>query len=173
MTEAGRCYTDSHDKRRRFPSVIIPGIYDEAARSARDPFLAEWLQGAGVADAPPGPAQLFALHELARAGSYAEPAQFNCDPLQAVSTTIAEGGDCDQWAMVLLAALAILGYEARLMTFGDEADRFQHVCIAAKWDRRWHILDPKGDPKGLDFNDHDGSYLIVEAWNPTRAYDRV
>lgn len=167
------CYVDAADKRRRFQAEVIPGIYNEAARSARDPSLAYWLQTSGVADAPAGLAQLVALHDLARAGTYRTPAGFNCDPLQAVAVTIDEGGDCDQWAAVLLAAFAILGYEGRLMTFGDAGDRFQHVAVAAKFGRDWYILDPKGDAAGLEFNEVDETYKIVEAWNPTRAYDRM
>jgi hypothetical protein len=129
MTVAGACYDTPEDKRRLFPAVVIPAIYAEAHAGAQDDTLHFWLANAGIDQFPHGVAQLAALHELARTGRYTPASPYNCDPIQSVSQTIIEGGDCDQWASVLLAALDVMGYEARLVTFGDELDRFAHVFV--------------------------------------------
>jgi hypothetical protein len=165
------CYQTPDDKRRIFPTLVIPTIYNLAALGVNDPTLHDWLQGAGVDRLTPGLGQLLALHELARAGLYRSPWAINCDPPQAVAVTITQGGDCDQWATVLLAATKLFGYRARLVTFGDRNDRFQHVAVAVAQGGKWYNLDPKGDPAGLDFNRIDGNYLVFESWEPTPDYD--
>lgn len=158
------CYSNAEEKRRKFPAVVIPALFDEAARGAHDRALIQWLAATGVADAPRGLPQLAALHEAARAGLYVPSRPANCDPPQPVDWTLARGGDCDQWAAVILAALRHLGYPASLWTFGDGADNFQHVAAAALWGARWRVMDAKGDARGLDFAQIDPSYPVVSTW---------
>lgn len=165
------CYSSPEHKRALFPRVVIPAIYYQAARGldvARD-----WLRAAGIDTWPAGEPQLIALHELARAGKYRGPLRWNCDPPQTVLETITNGGDCDQWASVILAALKVMGYDASLITFGSQGDRFQHVAVAGKTAGTWYILDPKGDQAGLPFNGVDSSYQVVETWPPQGDYARM
>ena len=162
------CYASTADKLQKFPAVIGQ-IYDLAAAGIDDPILFHWLLAAGAADVR-GLAALTAMHDAARAGAYVTPAQMNCDPPQTVAHTILNGGDCDQWAAVLLAGAAALGIRAELLTFGDDADPYQHVAICAQLDGEWYALDPKGDRAGLPFGAIDHNYAEIKAWQPWGPY---
>src|SRR5690606_22591440 len=101
------CYTDQADKRRRYPAETIPALF--AAAAATPVFtVADWLGPVAMMDR--GPAQLRAVHDLARRGAYRASQPMQCDPLQSARDTILHGGDCDQWAVVIYAALKFLGY---------------------------------------------------------------
>lgn len=165
------CYSTPQDKAALFPAVVIPGIFAAARAGANDPVLRAWLENVGLDTTPRGLPQLLLLHALARAGTYRPAVPHNCDPQQPVAETILHGGDCDQWAAVVLAALLVLGYPGRVITFGDDADRFRHVATAARFDGTWFFLDPKGDAAGLDFGLIDGSYPHYEAWSGPRDFE--
>lgn len=143
------CYASAADKRERFPRETIPAIF-RAAAAVPTFTLADWL--GQVAMMGPGVEQLRAVHDLARAGRYRTPAALTCDPQQPARDTILHGGDCDQWAAVLLAGLKYLGYTARLVTFGDRTDPYQHVAVDVEHNGRVFILDPKGSQAGAPFN---------------------
>lgn len=168
---APACYRTPAEKAALFPAVVIPGIFAEARRAEFDPVLHYWLESVGMASTPRGLPQLLLLHALARAGIYKPAWPHNCDPMQPAGETILNGGDCDQWAAVLIAALAVLGYPARVITFGDQADRFRHVATAARWNGTWFFLDPKGDAVGLDFGLIDDTFTTWEAWSAPDARD--
>lgn len=156
------CYNSPEEKRRNFPTVTIPLIF-EMAWAGRD-VVEDWLTAYGIEDIPSGVPQLAAIHNLTRQGRYRSPSQTNCDPPQAVGITIRTGGDCDQWASVLIAGLWVLGFTPVLITFGDNQDSFQHVAVATYWRLSWFLLDPKGDGVGLDFNDWNNGYGDFKLW---------
>ncbi len=156
------CYETPEDKAAKFPTITIPSIFD-MARVGRVS-AGEWVLQHNLHMIEQGEIQLEALHELLRRGKYATPAGYNCDYPQSVAVTIAKGGDCDQWASVALAALYVLGYKARLVTFGDKQDRFQHVAVVALWDFKSYLLDAKGDQAGQAFNDWNNGYDVWETW---------
>lgn len=164
------CYQTPEDKATLFPAVVIPGIYADALAAVHDPILHAWLNSVGLDSTSRGLPQLLLLHALARAGTYKPAWPVNCDPRQPVSETILNGGDCDQWASVVLAALLLLGYPGRVITFGDDADKFRHVATAARFNGRWYFLDPKGDAAGLDFGLIDETYPHFEAWNAPHEF---
>jgi hypothetical protein len=156
------CWLNAVDKRARFPD-LIQRLLTEARTQADDPTLIWWLQAGGVADMSGGPGQLYALHELARRGQYRTPAEVHCDPIQPVAQTIHAGGDCDQWAVVVMAALHAMGYPFGLFTFGDRMDPYRHVAPGARWGWRWYLLDAKGDQQGLEF-DQQALYEKFRIW---------
>lgn len=162
MTHA--TYWTPQDKASAFPARIIPAMLHQAAADMADETLHLWLQSDGVAGAPRGLPQLYALHQAARAGRYRAPVIPNSDAVQPASITLTMGGDCDQWAVVLLAALAALGYEAQIVTMGDHRDPYQHVAIRARVARGWVWLDPKGDQHGREFGTVDPNYTEFRAW---------
>lgn len=157
-------YWTPADKARAFPTRIIPGMVAQAAADVADETLHLWLQADGVAAAPRGLPQLYALHQAARAGRYRAPIMPNSDTVHPVSITLTMGGDCDQWAVVLLAALAALGYEAQLCTMGDRRDPYQHVAVRVRHAGHWIWLDPKGDQAGREFGTVDPHYTEARAW---------
>lgn len=163
--EHSRCYTTAADKAARFPAVVIPALLAQAQAERDDGTLLWWLRDGGILAMPEGPAQLEALHDLARQGLYRSPLQMQCDPYQHVADTILYGGDCDQWAAVVMAALAALGYTFGLYTFGNTfSDEFQHVAPGAEFGVRWYLLDAKGDQAGLPFDTADPTYTARRLW---------
>lgn len=144
------CYLSFDDKLHVFPRVTVPMIFAAAAEGTNSPALLEWLDQGGVLDAPVGLVQLRALHQLARSGRYV-PGPRGCDQILDTSTVIEEGGDCDNWAAVVLAALRTLGYPSRLSAFGDALDPHEHVTAAAWFGGAWRYLDAKPDQGGSDF----------------------
>jgi hypothetical protein len=158
------CYIDESAKLALFPGVTIPGIFRQARLGIDDAVLLDWLYARGIERVGLGVGQLRALHDAARGGRYVSPAQWNCDPEQPVAQTILEGGDCDQWGAVLLAALATMGYQSELVTFGTGADPFEHVAVAGLWAGAWYLLDAKGDQAGLAFDTADPTKPVVQAW---------
>lgn len=159
-----RCYFTDRDKAAKFPATVIPALLAQARAESDDPTLDAWLRAGGVLAEPWGITQLLTLHELARAGRYRSSNPLHCDPYQHVADTITAGGDCDQWAAVVMAALHALGYEFGLYTFGAAQDEFQHVAPAAQIGLRWYLLDAKGDATGMDFDQADPTYPTRKLW---------
>lgn len=145
------CYSNHAEKRDLFSRVVVPGILVRARAGSRSRILTNWLRANQVTQAPRGMAQLNMLHQAARAGRYV-PAPGGCDSLLDVSTVIQSGGDCDNWAAVLLAALLRLNYgPVRLSSFGDATDPHRHVAVSVWWAGGWRYLDAKGDQRGAEF----------------------
>ncbi len=144
------CYTSQADKRRRYPVETVPAILAAAQRGARDldqrRALVAWMQANNANTAE-------ALHDAARAGTYRQSDRDECDPIQEVSETIANGGDCDQWAAVIMAGLRVLGFaRVYLVTAGDEADPYRHAAVEFFAGGRMWLCDPKADQTGHPFN---------------------
>lgn len=158
------CYEDHADKRDRWPRETLPAIFN-AARAAVHTLaerqkLTRWMHAHGIATAEE-------LHEVVRAAPYVSSKRRECDPIQPVSHTIERGGDCDQWAAVILAALRLLGFESLyLVAVGDALDPYQHACVILHAnDRgdpqaRYWRLDPKPDQRGVPFNQRSDTYPL-------------
>lgn len=158
-------YQTLADKTALFPALIVPATLAAARAGAQSPALAAWLECNRVTLAPWGMAQAMAIHEAARAGLYRPTVPTNCDVVQAVETTLRRGGDCDQWAAVVLAALAMLGYpDCQLATFGDDRDPYQHVAVLANVGNQYAVLDPKGDQQGREFASPDPGWRMTRTW---------
>lgn len=165
------CYTSLAEKIEVFPRVVIPQVYGYAVAGADDGTLRDWLDHYAIQWIPRGVAQLLCLHYIARQGLYKQARPYNCDPPQLVADTIQNGGDCDQWATVILAALIVMGYPGRLVTFGSDADPFEHVAVGAKAGGAWYFLDPKGDQGGLDFGAMDSNFPNFQVWDAPPELD--
>ena len=156
------CYASQSEKRQKWPLETLPAIFKAARHATRNPHaraqLQAWMQSHGVATAED-------LHNAARAGRYVatpEPRR-HCDPIQPVARTIAHGGDCDQWAAVLLAGLAVLGFDRLwLISVGDEADPYRHVAVMLHAEDRYWRLDPKADQQGVDFNQRADNFNVQQ-----------
>jgi len=160
------CYVSLGDKRRRFPVETVKMILSGARRAAREDRqrLAQWLDGSGALDLPDRSLeQLAAMHQAARAGRYVPAAPLHCDLARGVGETLDNGGDCDQWAVVLLAALKLLEYPAYLVAGGDASDPYRHVWVRARAGGRWWDLDPKGSQAGMDFG-HSADFERAQSW---------
>lgn len=154
----GACYKSYADKRERWPRVTLPAIFAAARHAFNDVgernALRRWMQGHGISTAEQ-------LHEAARKGRYVptpDPLR-HCDPIQPVNFTARHGGDCDQWAAVLLAGLRCLGFENMfLVATGDETDPYRHACAVVEHRGRYYRLDPKADQQGAAFNERADDY---------------
>lgn len=88
------------------------------------------------------------LHEWARAGLYVgEDGPIDC--VRDVALTIERGGDCEDWAAVLLAGAIVLDVPARIVTAGDDRDPHRHVYVEF-FDPAsgWVPSNPKGSQYG-------------------------
>lgn len=160
MTEF--CYTSYADKLRRYPAQVVPAILAAAKRGANQVdqrrALVAWMQANDVQTAED-------LHEAARRGTYKHSARPECDPIQEVAQTIAHGGDCDQWAAVVMAGLLVLGFtRVWLTTTGDERDPYQHAAVEFFAAGQQWTLDPKFDQPGAPFNTRADSHPKIQHW---------
>jgi hypothetical protein len=151
------CYVSLAHKLDAYPRETLPRIMRRAEAATGDGAellaLDEWLPRAGLTlETVPQVRDLVALHELAREGVYRRPKNKRCDPIRFPSHTLANGGDCDQWATVLLAVLWSWGLPAWLVTSGDDRDPYRHVYVETELDGAVYILDPKGSQVGSDFD---------------------
>lgn len=167
QTLAAVCYASFAAKRRDYPARVIPGIFALASDAVMESpeALRGWVNDSLVLTVQRGLLQLRALHELARAGHYRRASQ-PCDLLQPPVVTLAQGAPCSGWAVVVGAALSMLGYAWRLATAGDTEDPYRHVYVQAFYGGRWFTLDCKGSQRGQDF-DFDAArhrYSVVKYW---------
>lgn len=149
------CYNTYPEKRRLFAKQTAPAIIRAARQSAqheRD-YIAAWLDSHGVLKPDTPWDQLARLHNAARRGKYVPHDPDHCDSVQTAQRTIEHGGDCDQWAHVLLACCLLLGIRAVLVSFGDGQDPYQHAAVVAEIGQAAIVLDPKGSQRGADFNE--------------------
>lgn len=93
------------------------------------------------------------LHEAVRRERYVRET-LPQDNVQPISQTLQYGGDCEDYAVLLFAALAKLHVSAHIETSGDLQDPFMHVYVAAMYAGSRFILDPKGDQNGAEFDQH-------------------
>lgn len=162
------CYHDFADKREKYVADVIPAIFTHAHRA-----LPLWqAHTIPVANED----TLIRLHERMRELPYiGEDEAFELskfcpeakaiDVVQKVEDTLAEGGDCEDFAAVLLSALWAWGIPASLETAGDELDPFRHVRALAAVENRVFILDPRPHELGMDFNERWGSFDVIQTWN--------
>ncbi len=157
------CYSNFADKRKRYPSETLPAM----ARATRNAvnnateaaYLLNWL--GEIINLARGKNQLELLHELVRSGSYLMPAELACDPIQMPGATIVNGGDCDQWAVVLATALHLLGYsEIYFVSVGTAIDPAKHLAVAVDFGEQFY-LDPKPHQRGVDFNQRSENFPVV------------
>lgn len=104
--------------------------------------------------------QLRELHEAARAGKYVAE-NLPQDEIRTMLQTLRMGGDCEDYAAVLLAGCRLMGVKAKLVTSGDSQDNFLHVFVTANG----YILDPKGSQAGADFNKRSENNPVVRVWD--------
>jgi len=149
------CYASYDQKRADYPGVVIPRLVELAFKAAkRKPVeLRTWLAGFGLDLDRSGATvrELSLLHHAARGGRYRVNYPLHCERFQPVETTLAEGGDCDQWAVVLMAVLFAWGVPVTFVGAGDDLDPFQHVYVRA-YANGWYTLDPKPDQRGEEFD---------------------
>jgi len=104
------------------------------------------------------------LHAAIRGGRYVDETGPK-DDVQDLADTLANGGDCEDWAAVLVAACRLLGIRCCVTTSGQAWDNFLHVYVTAQdRDGAWYVLDPKGSGLGADFNKHSENYPIRRHW---------
>lgn len=139
-------YTSLQDKQRAYVERTVPAILDAA------------LRGRGLS-APATPAE---LHEWIRAGRYVAE-HGPRDHVQDVGQTLAQGGDCEDWAAVELAAAWSRGFGGRLVTAGSTRDHFEHAYVEL-WDGgRWIPSNPKGNQQGMEYGRHS-DWPVLRRW---------
>lgn len=153
-------YLSHADKAHKWPNQTLPHIVLAARDAARggqaSPALFSWLSRMALVTerrALPLTGEVIArLHNAARRGRYvAELGPY--DQVQAVDKTLAHGGDCEDWAAVLLAVALVWGAPVRIVTSGDTRDNFMHVYVEMQDHAGvWRTLDPKGSQLGAAFD---------------------
>lgn len=177
-------FTSYQQKRTAWPRFVLPQIIaraNEAAQGDDWQALAQWLAARGCNPAANqiGNVKLAALHNAARQGTYKDdPPGFDVVYPVALTralgrqgiyypATIDQGGDCDDWTAVILAALLAWQMPARIITVGNEQDPFQHVYPRARAaDGLYRTLDAKGSQKGLDYDQQPprSMFPVRQAW---------
>ncbi len=169
------CYADHDAKRRTWLQHILPQLFATARAALRDveqvEALRAWLASFNPDLAPLDlearrgkAAELFTLHERARAGEYIR-STLPCDVIAWPADTILNGGKCTDWLVVLGAVLNSWGVPWRIATAGDALDPFRHVWVqAATPSGVWRDMDPKGNENGLDFNERVRGPELVQFW---------
>lgn len=143
-------YASHADKAWKYVHRTLPAVVGEFLR-ARGLRLAG--SGADARD----------LHRWAQAGRYVDDPGPR-DEIRPVAQTLREGGDCEDWAAVLLAALHQAGRPARIVTAGDARDNFLHIYVETLQDGRWQPMDPKGSQSGRAFGSDLHGYPILRYW---------
>lgn len=152
------CFATRAGKRRDFPGRVLPAMRKAVLNALRDPGQREALErwvARNVRGEDRGVAYLEAIHNAAWAGLYVPTDRRECDVVRVarpITVTLAHGGDCDQWAVVIAAALKLRGYRPHLFGFGDTSDPWLHVAVGAKYRGAWFLLDAKGSQEALPFN---------------------
>ena len=164
------CYASFPDKRQRYQAQTLPVILAEASEpltvAARE-FLARALGNGAVVD------RLRSLHDTVRAARYIDERDAsgdlsNCDHVRGIHETVTQGGDCEDWAAVLLRGCKLIGVPAYAVTSGEHHDPFMHVSVAAIVGNQLYLLDPKGDQQGAPFNVRSERYPVRRFW--TQGY---
>jgi hypothetical protein len=141
-------YGSRADKQQIYVSHTIPLMWAESDRAVL----------------PALPRDARAIHDWARAGKYT-PENIPGDEVRTAQEILEGGGDCDDWASLLLAAYSRAGYDVRLVTAGDDGDNFEHVYVEVFTGGQWVPSDPKGSQRGHAFG--------VESVFPVRrVFDR-
>ena len=153
-------YLNHADKAAKWPSQTLPEIILQAREAVAggnaNPALYSWLSRMGLVPqkrALPMRAEVLGkLHNAARGGRYVEEIGPR-DHVQEVERTLKLGGDCEDWAAVLVAVALLWGCPVRIVTSGEPADNFLHVYVEMRDAAGvWHTLDPKGSPEGVAFD---------------------
>lgn len=154
-----------------WPRRVLPQIIRRANESAQGEDwrrLAAWLEANGLALPESNAAtveRLAQLHNAVRKGAY-KPDPSGLDVVYPVALakphgaqgvmiapTIEQGGDCDDWAPVILAPLMRWRLPCRVVAVGTEKDPFAHVFVRARnRDGAYFTLDPKGNQQGYPFD---------------------
>jgi hypothetical protein len=165
-------YLNLADKAQKWPNATLPEIIlsarDAVAGGQANPALFSWLSRMGLVPQkrvlPLQTMTLAKLHNAARAGRYVEEIGPR-DEVQAVEKTLSHGGDCEDWAAVLVAVALLWGANVRIVTSGAEIDNFYHVYAEIQDSGGvWHTLDPKGCPEGAAFDFRSEQYPVRRWW---------
>lgn len=156
------CFATRADKRRDFPGRVIPAMrraIKNALRGDEGARLDGWIRD-HVYPSHAGVPFLSAVHHAAQREGYRSNDPIECDTVYVeypITTVLDEGGDCDQWAVLIAAALKRAGFKPVLFGFGSRAstpngDPWEHVAVGTKHAGVWVLLDAKGNAAGLPFN---------------------
>lgn len=181
MNGAAICYVSFADKRAKYPSKVIPHLYGLAQVQAHSPEVMAFLTANGLPSSPAGllvdgqwlfqSGLLEALHEKVRAFPYVRK-NIPCDAPQSLAATLRDGGDCEDYSVLIAAVLSTWGASWRFVTAGDETDPYRHIWVqvlgAGQPGGQWYDLDPKGSQKGLPFD-----VGVSEEKYPVRRYWRL
>lgn len=153
-------YLSHADKAEKWPNATLPAIILSAREAVvagqASPALYSWLSRKGLVPQrrvlPLLTEVIARLHNAARGGRYVEEIGPK-DHVQAVERTLHQGGDCEDWAAVLVAVALLWGAPVRIVTSGEPHDHFLHVYAEIRDHAGiWHTLDPKGSPEGVAFD---------------------
>lgn len=134
-------YASLDDKRQRFMTDTVDAVFAAAEHALQSPRFRAWALAL--------PGDLPGLHEAVRRQRYV-PEDGPRDLVQEAEHTLRQGGDCEDWAVVLLAALKLKGYDPEFIVAGDDLDPARHVFVRAAG----RVLDPKGSQGGRPFGQH-------------------
>lgn len=153
-------YKSHEHKARVYVAETLPAIFRAAfepsveSQNALERWMKQNITGSHKS------LQLVQLHDAARAGKYVAE-NLPQDEIRTIAQTLTMGGDCEDWAVVLIAACRELGISAKVATSGDANDNFLHVYIRALG----FVLDPKGSQLGVAFNVNSENNPIRRYWN--------
>lgn len=166
MKTATICYSSFEDKRQRYQAQTLPAVLAEAHEPLTATSRAFYAVALGVGQHVD---RLRNLHDTVRAARYIAERDVsgdlaNCDQVRSIHDTIVNGGDCEDWAAVLLRGCKLIGVPAYIVTSGEHHDPFMHVSVAAVVADRLYLLDPKGDQQGAPFNVRSERYPERRFW---------
>lgn len=170
MKTATICYSSFRDKRQRYQEQTLPVVLAEAHEPLTATARAFFAQAVGIGAPSNHPVdRLRNLHDTVRAAAYVAERDgsgelVNCDQVRSIHDTIVNGGDCEDWAAVLLRGCKLVGVPAYIVTSGEHHDPFMHVSVAAIVADRLYLLDPKGDQQGAPFNVRSERYPERRYW---------
>lgn len=146
------------------PTVKYASLQGKQRRYVRETLPLVFHQALAAMPLHLGARNLDELHESIRAGEYVGE-HGPKDEVRSVARTLSEGGDCEDWAAVQLAAAWSLGVPARIVTAGDGGDHFAHVYV--EWFDRgrhaWVASNPKGSQYGMPYGRHS-NWQVKRRW---------
>lgn len=175
MTKRVICYASFPDKALKYVAQTLPAVYAAAGDAPSDPVFDNWFHR-NIAPRSMATAlqRLQQLHRAVRNGRYVEELDASgrdvpCDAVRTLRETLLHGGDCEDWAAVLLAGAGMIGVRAWLVTSGETHDNYLHICAAAEVGNTLLLLDPKGDSYGAPFNVRSETYGVRRYWTKAPA----
>lgn len=167
-----RCYSSFADKRTRYVAETIPDIF----RSAYHPepgsagVFRRWFDRVRLPGILPI-SNMKRVHDALRGMRYVGETDANgnpsaCDEVREMFVTLTDGGDCEDFAAVQLAAAEALGLSAYLETMGEPHDNFLHADVLIVVGNDTYVSNPKGSQRGADFGAQINPYSVRRFWTP-------